>query len=90
MPSEPKVTRKLRAILSADVKGYSFLMADDEGHTIRTLKAYQDLMADLIQPEIDNKVRDIKDMAAAAVLIAAIISLIIGLVIFIPKLPELF
>jgi hypothetical protein len=33
-----RVTRKLRAILSADVKGYSLLMADDEVHTIKTLK----------------------------------------------------
>ena len=44
-----KVTRKLRAILSADVKGYSLLMADDEVHTIQTLKTYRSLMSDLIQ-----------------------------------------
>jgi len=44
-----KVTRKLRAILSADVKGYSLLMADDEIHTIQTLKVYRNLMSDLIQ-----------------------------------------
>ena len=44
-----KVSRKLRAILSADVKGYSLLMADDEIHTIQTLKAYRSLMSDLIQ-----------------------------------------
>ena len=30
MPTEHKVVRKLTAILSADVKGYSLLMADDE------------------------------------------------------------
>ena len=30
MPAEEEVTRKLRAIISADVKGYSILMADDE------------------------------------------------------------
>jgi hypothetical protein len=31
MPKDQdKVIRKLRAILSADVKGYSLLMADDE------------------------------------------------------------
>ena len=30
MPSEQKVTRKLRAILSADVKGCRILMADAE------------------------------------------------------------
>jgi adenylate cyclase len=40
--------RKLTAILSADVKGYSLLMADDEFHTIQTLKTYRRLMSDLI------------------------------------------
>ena len=49
MPNANKVTRKLRAILSADVKGYSLLMADDEIHTIQTLKAYQSIMSNLIQ-----------------------------------------
>jgi class 3 adenylate cyclase/tetratricopeptide (TPR) repeat protein len=34
--------RKLTAILSADVAGYSRLMADDEVATVRTLKAYRD------------------------------------------------
>ena len=46
--NKKKVTRKLRAILSADVKGYSLLMADDEVHTIQTLKAYRQIMSDLI------------------------------------------
>ena len=32
--------RKLAAILSADVEGYSRLMDDDEEATVRTLKAY--------------------------------------------------
>jgi adenylate cyclase len=49
MSNEQKVTRKLKAILSADVKGYSLLMADDEVHTIQTLKAYRNLISDLVQ-----------------------------------------
>ena len=48
MPNEQKIIRKLTAILSADVKGYSLLMADDEVHTIHTLKAYRSLMSDLV------------------------------------------
>jgi len=48
MSPEQKTIRKLRAILSADVKGYSLLMADDEVHTIQTLKAYRQIMFDLI------------------------------------------
>ena len=46
---EQKTIRKLSAILSADVKGYSRLMADDEVYTIRTMKAHQLIMSDLIQ-----------------------------------------
>src|SRR2546427_6126304 len=41
--------RKLTAILSADVKGYSRLMGDDEEATIRTLTVYRAVMASLIQ-----------------------------------------
>src|SRR5512136_1279924 len=44
-----EVKRKLAAILSADVKGYSRLMGEDEVGTIHTLNAYKDVMADLIQ-----------------------------------------
>jgi adenylate cyclase len=40
--------RKLAAILSADVKGYSRLTEADEEGTHRTLKAYRDAMAALI------------------------------------------
>ena len=49
MSDEQKVTRKLRAIFSADVKGYSFLMSDNEIHTIQTLKIYRQIMSDIIQ-----------------------------------------
>jgi adenylate cyclase len=37
--------RKLTAILSADVKGYSRLMGDDEEATIRTLTTYREVLA---------------------------------------------
>ncbi|MDH3827017.1 MAG: hypothetical protein OET21_06360, partial [Desulfobacterales bacterium] len=41
--------RKLTAILSADVKGYSRLMGDDEEATVRTLKSYREVLFTLIQ-----------------------------------------
>ena len=41
--------RKLTAILSADVKGYSRLMGEDEETTIRTLTAHREVMTTLIQ-----------------------------------------
>src|SRR5262247_2014620 len=43
------MTRKLAAIFSADVKGYSRLMGEDEEATIRTLTAYREVMTTLIQ-----------------------------------------
>jgi len=43
------VRRKLTAILSSDVKGYSLLMAEDEEATVRTLTAYREVMSSLIQ-----------------------------------------
>ena len=41
--------RKLTAILSADVKGYSRLMGEDEEKTVRTITAYRTAIANLIQ-----------------------------------------
>jgi len=44
-----KMKRKLIAILSADVKGYSRLMSMDEEATVRTLNTYKHAMGDLIR-----------------------------------------
>ena len=44
-----EVKRKLAAILSADVKGYSRLMGEDEVETLKTLSAYFQIMTTLIQ-----------------------------------------
>jgi adenylate cyclase len=44
-----KFERKLSAILSADVKGYSRLMRDDEDETIRTITAYRTAIAKLVE-----------------------------------------
>ena len=41
--------RKLIAILSADVEGYSRLMGENEDETIRTLITYRELMSAIIQ-----------------------------------------
>jgi adenylate cyclase len=44
-----KKKRKLAAILSADVKGYSRLMGEDEVATVQTLRAHQETMTSLIK-----------------------------------------
>ena len=48
MPEEG-VKRKLTAILSADAKGYSRLMGEDEVGTVQVLKEYREIMTDFIQ-----------------------------------------
>jgi len=47
--TEESFKRKLTAILSADVQGYSRLMGEDEDATIRTLTTYRELMSTLIK-----------------------------------------
>jgi adenylate cyclase len=46
--SQEGFKRKLAAILSADVCGYSRLMGHDEEATVRTLTTYRKAIADLI------------------------------------------
>jgi len=43
-----KVTRRLRAILSADVQGYSRLMEDDEVATVETITEYRETISSLV------------------------------------------
>lgn len=43
-------------------------------------------MADLITEEEHSDIKFIKDLAAAAVLVAAITAVVVGLIIFIPKI----
>jgi len=44
---------------------------------------------DMIQPSVNSYIKDIKDMMAATVLVAATASVIIGLIIFVPKLAKI-
>ncbi len=46
-------------------------------------------LSDFIKPEYSEAIRNAKDYAAAAVLISAIISIISGALIFIPRIVEL-
>ena len=58
--AEEGFKRKLTAILSADVKGYSRLMGDNEEATVRTLKSYREVLNTLIQQN-NNIVLDSPD-----------------------------
>ena len=47
-------------------------------------------LADIVEPEYDPKIKVVKDMAAAAVLMVSIGAAAIGLLLFVPKLFERF
>jgi class 3 adenylate cyclase len=44
-----RAKRKLTAILSADVKGYSRLMEDAELETVQTLEAYREMITEVVK-----------------------------------------
>jgi len=45
---------------------------------------------DLVHPEYNERVRDIKDMAAGSVLFAVLIAVVVGFIIYIPRVIEIF
>ncbi|MBN2882192.1 MAG: diacylglycerol kinase family protein [Clostridia bacterium] len=47
-------------------------------------------LVDLINPQYHPFVRDIKDISAGVVLVASILAVIIGIIIFVPAIIELF
>ncbi len=47
-------------------------------------------LCDIIQPEYDKRIKNIKDILAAAVLLSAVMSVIIGIIIFLPYILALF
>jgi diacylglycerol kinase len=47
-------------------------------------------LVDTVSPEYNENARLVKDMAAGAVLVAAMASLLVGLLIFIPRILDLF
>ena len=47
-------------------------------------------IADFVSPQKHDKIKSIKDISATAVLIAALTALVVGLIVFIPKLFLIF
>lgn len=53
---------------------------------VELLNTAIEILVDLVSPEWNEKAGHIKDVSAAAVLLTAIFALIVGAIIFIPKL----
>ncbi|MCD6429081.1 diacylglycerol kinase family protein [bacterium] len=54
------------------------------------INAQIEKVLNLVQPNKDERVKQIKDLSAAAVLIMVIGSIILGIIIFLPKILQLF
>jgi len=55
-----------------------------------SLNSAVEKLCDIVSPEVDTRIKNIKDMLAAGVLISAMVAVIIGLVIFLPHILDLF
>ena len=70
---EYDIKRQLKAIFSADVKGYSKLMGDDDEATVNTITAYREIIASCIEKHMgrvvdspgDNILAEFKSALAA-------------------------
>lgn len=49
-----------------------------------------EILADKVEPDVDKEIGKVKDVAAGAVLIGALVAAIIGFVIFAPRFLDLF
>jgi diacylglycerol kinase (ATP) len=54
--------------------------------TTECLNTAIEYLCDVIMPEYDSRIKKAKDLAAASVLVSAVVSVVVGLIVFIPAL----
>ncbi len=54
--------------------------------SLEMINASIEKLCDLVEPTVHPAIKMIKDIAAGAVLVSAVVSLIIGIIIFLPKI----
>ena len=57
--------------------------------TLELLNTALEALVDLISPEIKGKAKVTKDVSAAVVLFASVLSIIVGVILFVPKIASL-
>ncbi|HEY3370652.1 MAG TPA: diacylglycerol kinase family protein [Prolixibacteraceae bacterium] len=58
--------------------------------TLEILNSAIENIADFVSPAMDDHIKKIKDLSAAAVLVGALTAVVIGLIVFVPKILNLF
>jgi undecaprenol kinase len=93
---EPNFRFHLAALIVVGFMGWYLRLSSSEWLWIAAVSAIVimaelfntaiEVLVDLVSPEIHPKAKIVKDLASAAVLVAAILAATIGLIIFIPKI----
>jgi len=92
---EPQAIIHLLAIIVVTFAGYFFELSKSEWIAVilviglvlvaEILNTAIEKLTDMVSPEIHPKAKVVKDLAAGAVLMASITALVIGLIVFLPK-----
>jgi len=93
---EPNFRFHLVALIIVGILGWYYHLSPQEWLWIAAVSAVVimaelfntaiEVLVDLVSPDIHPKAKIVKDVASAAVLVASILAVITGLIIFIPKL----
>ena len=89
----------LMATIVVIVAGFAFKISFNEWTAIllaiglvfalEALNSSIENLADFVAPDINENIKKAKDLGAAAVLIGAIVAIVIGLIVFVPKIINL-
>jgi len=90
----------LLCVLSVGVAGFFFHLSLSEWlaviivtggvFTAEAINTSIEALSDTIAPEYNQNIKQVKDFAAGAVLVASITAVILGMIVFIPKIIALF
>jgi len=97
---EPNAKIHLFVTICVLVAGFAFQISRSEWIAVilciglvialESLNSTIENMADFISPEKHEMIKKVKDLAAGAVLIGAIVSVVVGMIVFLPKIIKLF
>jgi len=97
---EPNAKIHLFATVCVLIAGFAFRISRGEWIavilciglviTLESINSAIENIADFVSPEKHDTIKKVKDLAAGVVLIGAIASAVVGMIVFLPKIIELF
>ena len=97
---EPNAKIHLFATICVLIAGFAFRISNGEWMAVilciglvialEAINSAIENIADFVSPEKHETIKKVKDLAAGAVLIGAVASAIVGVIVFLPKIIDLF